>query len=172
MDQLQNKTTCKKVFIKFEIFSSSFFGQNAVPAPRLHRQAAHLSSLARRRCCSATCGRWAASPLRPAARRGSGLCSECCQADPGHQQQEDRGYSKKTRSSICYKNGCEGAGGQYLDQGGEQAQEGDGHGVLASGLLNLDQQVSVVTCLHPFGAKNEMNCSRSDTEGFSGAWEW
>lgn len=50
----------------------------------------YLSSLWRHRCYNATYGMWAASPSTRAAHRGSGLCSECCQADPEINQQEEK----------------------------------------------------------------------------------
>lgn len=51
----------------------------------------YLSSPWLRRCCNATYGRWEASPSTPATHRGSGLCSECCQADPEiYQQGEEK----------------------------------------------------------------------------------
>lgn len=42
----------------------------------------------------------------------------------------------------------------YLNQGCNETKEGDGHSILSSGLLNLDQQVAVVPSLHPFSTRN------------------
>ena len=41
----------------------------------------------------------------------------------------------------------------YLHQGGDETEEGDGDCVFSPGLLNLHQQVAIVTCLHALSAR-------------------
>lgn len=41
----------------------------------------------------------------------------------------------------------------YLHQSFSETKEGDGDCILSSGLLNLDKQVAIVTCLHPFSTR-------------------
>lgn len=44
-------------------------------------------------------------------------------------------------------------GKTHLHKSFDEGKEGDGDSVLPSGLLNLDQQVTVVACLHPLSAR-------------------
>lgn len=98
MDQLQNKTTCSNTESVYSVFTSIFHsGRKKLATTVMSEMILYLSSPWLHRCCNATYGRWAASPLTPAAHRGSGLCSECCQADPEMYQ---RGEKKRDMMDI------------------------------------------------------------------------
>lgn len=115
MDQLQNKTTCRNT--EKCLFCFCFhFGRKKCVSTVMLEMILYQSSPWLHRCCTATYGRWAASPSTPAAHRGSGLCSECCQADPEIYQQGGKesevmdiivvGHQifrlKTFSSSLCY----------------------------------------------------------------------
>lgn len=98
----------------------------------------------------------AAFPLKPAAHRESVLCSAYFQAAPDREKSGETFYKDSMRLHLSdYTNSKKKRKKRtlYLYQGCNETKEGDRYGIPPPRLLDLHQQVAVITCFHPLSTK-------------------